>query len=483
MREGTRTMKAKANLFGTLLALPVVLLAALLVASAPALGQEGSYLDEYVYPHDQETGVYRDTNVRMNSFVALDRTTVNTDTFTLVKQGTTTPVEATVTYDAGCEQEGYSEMWFYCAAVLDPQADLEANTTYTATVKGGDTGVKYSSYSGTPTMPEDFSWSFTTGDTTRPPETTITSGPCGPFYRDGDIYQVWPCKPTTSTSATFAFTSSEANSTFECSLDSAAFTSCTSPKAYTGLSDGNRTFQVRATDASGITDPTPAGDGWTIDATAPTISVTSPADGATYQRGASIYASYSCSDSADSSPQCTGPVPSGALINTSTTGTKTFTVSAKDSVGNPNWKTVTYYVKSTLGPDTTAPKVDTLKATSVTSTGAPRRATDFEATFSEKMDASTLSPSTFKLFKCSSTTSTTCTTQITTTPVKAGSDGLSATLNPFGSTSTTLLLQATTKYKVVVTTGAKDVAGNALDQDPSTTGNQQKVGYFTTGSG
>ena len=90
--------------------------------------------------------------------------------------------------------------------------------------------------------------------------------------------------------------------------------------------------------------------------------------------------------------------------------------------------------------------------------------------------------STFKLYKCPSTTSTNCTTQITDAPVTPSADGLSATLNPFGSTSTTLL-QAKTKYKVVVTTGAKDAAGNALDQDPPTTGSQQKVGYFTTGSG
>jgi hypothetical protein len=34
-------------------------------------------------------------------------------------------------------------------------------------------------------------------------------------------------------------------------------------------------------------------------------------------------------------------------------------------------------------------------------------------------------------------------------------------------------------YKAVVTTGAKDLVGNALDQDPSVTGNQQKVWSFT----
>jgi hypothetical protein len=31
-----------------------------------------------------------------------------------------------------------------------------------------------------------------------------------------------------------------------------------------------------------------------------------------------------------------------------------------------------------------------------------------------------------------------------------------------------------------VTTGAKDLSGNGLDQNPNVTGNQQKVWFFTT---
>jgi hypothetical protein len=53
-----------------------------------------------------------------------------------------------------------------------------------------------------------------------------------------------------------------------------------------------------------------------------------------------------------------------------------------------------------------------------------------------------------------------------------------ATLNPFG-TSTTTHLARNTKYKGVITTGAKDVAGNPLDQS-TTAGLQQKTWTFTT---
>jgi Ca2+-binding RTX toxin-like protein len=265
MREGTRTMKAKANLPGTLLALPVVLLAALLVASAPALGQEEW---SYFSPRDQETGVYRDTSVGWSTYGSLDRTTVNTATFTLVKQGTTTPVEATVTYHDACERST-EWMWFMCGVALFPKVALEANTTYTATLKGGDTGVKWSSaYGGTPIMPEDYSWSFTTGDTTSPPETTIQSGPSG---------------NTTSSSATFGFSSSESGSTFQCKLDNGTYASCSSTKQYTDLAPGSHTFSVKAIDQAGIEDETPATYTWTVtvDTTAPTVSKVYPASGAT----------------------------------------------------------------------------------------------------------------------------------------------------------------------------------------------------------
>jgi hypothetical protein len=87
-------------------------------------------------------------------------------------------------------------------------------------------------------IPED----APTVDTTAP-DTTIDSGLSG----------------TVSTSpVSFAFSSSEAGSTFECKLDGAAYSACTSPKDYTNLSNGSHTFEVRATDAAGNTDATPA---------------------------------------------------------------------------------------------------------------------------------------------------------------------------------------------------------------------------------
>jgi hypothetical protein len=116
--------------------------------------------------------------------------------------------------------------------------------------------------------------------------------------------------------------------------------------------------------------------------------------------------------------------------------------------------------------DTIKPKVS---AATPTGTGIGR-GTNIAVTFSVKMSPTSITKSTFKLLKVTSSG----TTQVTHVTVTLSSDGLKATLNPFG-TSTTLLA-ARIRYKAVVTTGAKDLAGNALHQDSTTAGNQRRDG-------
>jgi len=84
---------------------------------------------------------------------------------------------------------------------------------------------------------------------TTPPETTLTSGPTG---------------TVSVQDASFGFSSSETGSTFQCRLDSAAAAACTSPKLYSGLTEGAHHFEVRATDKAGNVDPTPAIRDWTV---------------------------------------------------------------------------------------------------------------------------------------------------------------------------------------------------------------------------
>ena len=79
-----------------------------------------------------------------------------------------------------------------------------------------------------------------------------------------------PAAMTHETSAGFTFSSTESGSTFQCRLDSAAFSTCSSPQLYTGLAGGQHTFQVRAVDRAGNVDPSPAVYTWTIDTSPPT---------------------------------------------------------------------------------------------------------------------------------------------------------------------------------------------------------------------
>src|SRR5215208_108690 len=125
--------------------------------------------------------------------------------------------------------------------------------------------------------------------------------------------------------------------------------------------------------------------------------------------------------------------------------------------------------------DTNSPRVISTVPKAGATGVAP--SSNLTATFSEKMMPSSITTSTFKLFKVNPDGST---TQITNVTVSLSTDGLKATLNPFG-TSTTTHLARNTKYRGVITTGAKDVADNTLDQDSTTTGLQQKSWSFTVG--
>jgi Malectin domain/Bacterial Ig-like domain/Kelch motif/Abnormal spindle-like microcephaly-assoc'd, ASPM-SPD-2-Hydin len=100
-----------------------------------------------VSPKDGATGVAPNAKVSATFSEAMNAATVNATTFTLVKQGTTSPIAATVKYDGTALQ-----------AVLTSNAKLEAGAIYIATVKGGAGGVKDAV--GNP-MAADKTWSFT----------------------------------------------------------------------------------------------------------------------------------------------------------------------------------------------------------------------------------------------------------------------------------------------------------------------------------
>ena len=67
-----------------------------------------------------------------------------------------------------------------------------------------------------------------------------------------------PKAKTSALVVKFKFSSSEAGSTFKCSLDGKKFRPCASPKKYKALKPGKHVFKVQAIDAAGNVDPTPA---------------------------------------------------------------------------------------------------------------------------------------------------------------------------------------------------------------------------------
>ena len=91
---------------------------------------------------------------------------------------------------------------------------------------------------------------------TTPPESTLDEA---------------PDSTTSSLVATFEFSGSDNRSsvTFECSVDGGSYVSCASPFSTSTLSVGPHTFAVRAVDAVGNTDLTPASHTWTIETALP----------------------------------------------------------------------------------------------------------------------------------------------------------------------------------------------------------------------
>jgi hypothetical protein len=98
-----------------------------------------------------------------------------------------------------------------------------------------------------------------TVDTT-PPNTTIDSGPV-----EGST--------TNDSTPTFDFSSNEGGSSFQCRIDGGAFGPCSGPGSThtpsSPLSDGQHTFDVRATDPVGNVEASPASRTFTVDTTVP----------------------------------------------------------------------------------------------------------------------------------------------------------------------------------------------------------------------
>ncbi|MGH2958283.1 MAG: hypothetical protein ACRDKE_01655 [Solirubrobacterales bacterium] len=261
-----------------------------------------------------------------------------------------TDADAGVTFE--CSNNGAA--FAACTSPVNLTALSQGAHTFAVRAKDGATPANYS---GVTTI----GW---TVDTIAPPAPNV-SGPSG---------------VVNSTSATISFTDTEAGDTFECSNNGAAFAACTSPVNRTGLSDGARTFAVRAKDGATpantsasttiswtvsigpIPAPNVSGPSGIVGSTSATISFTDTQAGVTFE----------CSNNGAAFAACTSPVSLTALPQ----GARSFAVRAKDGAGNTSSSTTISWIVDTVPPP--APNVVGPTGT-VTSTSATITFTDAEA--------------------------------------------------------------------------------------------------------
>jgi hypothetical protein len=233
-----------------------------------------------------------------------------------------------------------------CTSPFTPSGLADGNRTF---------NVRARDQAGNISTPAAYTWTI---DTT-PPDTAISGGPAN--------------GGTTGPTVAFTFTS-EPGTTFQCRVDSGSFSGCTSPFTITNLTDGSHTFSVRAVDAAGNVDASPASRTWTVDATPPETTVTGgPPAGSTTGPGVSFTfsseagATFECRLHTGTFSPCTSPQSLTGL----TTGVYTFSVRAIDAVGNvdPTPATRSWTVDATP-PDTSILSGPTgvISATSVTFT-------------------------------------------------------------------------------------------------------------------
>jgi hypothetical protein len=138
------------------------------------------------------------------------------------------------------------------------------------------------------------------------PDTTIGSGPANGTLTKASI-------------ATFAFTATEAGSSFECSIDGGGYAACSSPDKTAPLGDGGHTFSVRAVDGAGNVDPTPATRSFTVDTKAPETTLVKAIQRTTHRAAKLRFASsetgsrFMCKLDGKRYRSCASPLRTGKL--------------------------------------------------------------------------------------------------------------------------------------------------------------------------
>ncbi len=399
-------------------------------------------------PADGETGVAINSTITVTFSEEVQSSTINTNTFT-VSDGSSN-ISGTVSY---------TDM----TAIFTTAGNLSHSATYTVTIS---TGVRDLAENA---LASDYTWSFTTTDDADPPTVSSTSPPNGGagVAINRTITATFSEEMQSSSLDTSTFTVSDGNGNISGSVSYGDTTATFTPSgnlfsytAYTArITTGVKDFGGNAMESLYTWSFMTTGD---VDFTAPTVSSTSPANGAAgVDVSSTITATFSEEMDAstittdtftvnDGSSYISGTVsysdmtaaftPSGNLP-AYTTITARITAGVRDLVGNA--LTSDYAWSFTTTGDFTVPAV---KSTSPANGAAGVDVGSIiTATFSEEMDASTITADTFT--------------------VNDGSGNLSGTVS-YGDKKATFTpsdnLAYSTTYTAVISTGVMDSAENAL---------------------
>ena len=160
----------------------------------------------------------------------------------------------------------------------------------------------------------------------------------------------------TAGQSAFAFLGAAGDETYQCRLDSGAWTACLASYTTPLLADGAHTLDVRLVDAAANVGPT-ASRTWTIDTTTPSTAPTmatvppNPNNDATPSfafSGAGAGETYQCRTDAGAWVACTSPI----TLPTLGEGTHTFWVRVIDGAGNTGPATSTTWTVDTTAPTT-----------------------------------------------------------------------------------------------------------------------------------
>ena len=190
---------------------------------------------------------------------------------------------------------------------------------------------------------DSHAWTIEPPPDTSVPETELTGGPTG---------------ATNDATPAFNF-SSEPGATFECRVDSADFMTCSSPHTTSPLGDGAHTFEVRAVDAAGNEDTTPASRTFTVDTNPPQTAIDSGPEGtitsttATFGFSSETGATFECSLDGASFGSCSSPREYTSLGF----GEHRFEVRATDAAGNTD-SSAASRSWTIEAPDTSAPETE-----------------------------------------------------------------------------------------------------------------------------